>query len=207
MKKFIEKHPVIAILRGITPDEITDIAQCLYSHGFRVIEVPLNSPQALKSIEKLAKILPQDCLIGAGTVINIEQAKQVKNAGGKLIISPHCNEALIEFSLTEGLQVVAGVATATEAFNAYRAGARWLKLFPAQTYGYNHIKALMSVLSEDAHFIAVGGVSYKNSEQWLKSGAKALGIGNSLYQSQDSVETVVNKVIQLNEALGLPSPS
>ena len=202
MENYIKHHPVIAILRGITPSEVISIAQCLYEHGIRVIEVPLNSPQALESIKRLAATLPIDCLVGAGTVINIEQAKQVKEAGGKLIISPHCDETLIEYSLAENLQVVAGVATPTEAFNAYHAGAKWLKLFPAQTYGYSHVKALMSVLPNDANIIAVGGVSSKNSEQWLTAGASALGIGNSLYQSQDTIDVVRNKVIALNETLG-----
>ena len=153
MKAFIEKHPAIAILRGITPSDVIEIAQCLYTHGIRVIEVPLNSPQALKSIAKLVDALPQDCLIGAGTVTNTQQVKQVKNAGGKLIISPHCDANLIKYCLSADLHAVAGIATPTEAFLAYQAGAKWLKLFPAQTYGYSHVKALTSVLPNDAHII------------------------------------------------------
>ena len=186
MHSYINKHPVIAILRGISPDVVIEIAQCLYQEGLRVIEVPLNSPDALESIEKLVNNLPEDCLVGAGTVINIEQIKQVANVGGKLIISPHCDVKLIEQCHLLNLHVVTGIATPTEAFTAYQAGARWLKLFPAQTYGFSHINALKSVLPNDAHIISVGGVSQKNALQWISSGASALGIGNSLYQPKDT---------------------
>ncbi len=203
MKEFIEKHPVIAILRGITPDDVIEIAQCLYTHGIRVIEVPLNSPQALKSIGQLVDALPQNCLIGAGTVTNTQQVKQVENAGGKLIISPHCDVNLIKYCLSANLHAVAGIATPTEAFAAYQTGARWLKLFPAQTYGYSHVKALTSVLPNDAHIIPVGGVSHNNALQWLSSGASALGLGNSLYQSNDTLEFLMSKVIKLNETLNI----
>ena len=203
MEQFIEKHPVIAILRGITPDDVIEIAQCLYAHGIRVIEVPLNSPQAMKSIAKLVDTLPQDCLVGAGTVINIEQVKQIEKVGGQLIISPHCNSNLIKYCQSKKLQVVAGIATPTEAFLAYQAGAKWLKLFPAQTYGFSHVKALKSVLPNDAHIIPVGGVSHNNALQWLSSGASALGLGNSLYQSNDTLEFLMSKVIKLNETLNI----
>jgi 2-dehydro-3-deoxyphosphogalactonate aldolase len=201
LKKFIESHPVIAILRGITPNDVIDIAQCLYAHGIKVIEVPLNSPQAIRSIAKLVNTLPQDCLIGAGTVVDLEQVKQIENTGAKLIISPHCNTEIITYCQSKELQVVAGIATPTEAFKAYQAGARWLKLFPAQTYGFSHLKALKSVLPNDAHIIPVGGVSHNNAQQWLSSGASALGLGGCLYQRNDSLELLMDKVITLNSVL------
>jgi 2-dehydro-3-deoxyphosphogalactonate aldolase len=203
LKQFIENIPVIAILRGITPGDVLNIAQCLYANGIRVIEIPLNSPQAIKSIAKLVNILPQDCLVGAGTVIDLEQVKQVENTGAKLIISPHCNTEIISYCLSKKLQVIPGIATATEAFKAYQAGARWLKLFPALTYGFSHLKALKSVLPNDAHIIPVGGVSHLNAQQWLSSGASALGLGNSLYQSNDSLEMAISKVMTLNKALNM----
>lgn len=201
MHIYIKKHPVIAILRGILPDSIIEIAQCLYQHGLRVIEVPLNSTNAIESIEKLVKYLPADCLIGAGTVVSIEQIKQVANVGGQLIISPHCDIKLIEQCQLLNLHVVAGIATPTEAFTAYQAGVRWLKLFPASTYGLNHLKALKSVLPEDAEIIAVGGVTEENSQEWLTSGASALGIGNGLYKKDDSLGIVNKKMTSLNQAL------
>jgi len=204
LKEFIEKHPVISILRGITPNDVIAISQCLYTHGMRVIEVPLNSPQALESIAKLVDVLPLDCLVGAGTVTNIAQVKQVESVGGKLIISPHCDVNIIDYCLSANLHVVAGISTPTEAFLAYQAGARWLKLFPAQTYGHSHVKALKSVLPNDANIIAVGGVSQNNAQQWLSCGARALGVGNSLYQSKDSIEMVMHKAIKLNQTLNSP---
>lgn len=202
MDAFIKNHPVIAILRGVNPNEVVDIALCLYQHGIRVIEVPLNSPNALDSITNLVLSMPKDCLIGAGTVLTLAQAKQVENTGAKLIISPHCDTGIIEYCILKNLHVIPGIATATEAFSAYHAGARWLKLFPAQTYGFSHIKALKSVLPNDVHIIPVGGVSNTNVLQWLASDASALGIGNSLYQRNDIPAVVKNKVILLNEILG-----
>jgi 2-dehydro-3-deoxyphosphogalactonate aldolase len=201
---YIEKHPVIAILRGINPEDVVEIAKCLYTHGIRIIEVPLNSPQAIKSIEKLVNALPDDCLIGAGTVFSIEQVIQIENVGGKLIVSPHCDPTLIQYCLSKDLHVIAGVATPTEAVIAYQAGARWLKLFPAQTYGFSHIKALKSVLPKDAYIIPVGGVSQHNALQWLSSGASALGLGSSLYQKNDALDVVIDKIIDLNKALNIP---
>ena len=203
MEKYIQKHPAIAILRGVTPETVVEIAQCLYCHGIRVIEVPLNSPQAIRSIENLVDVLPDDCLIGAGTVLNIEQVIQIENVGGKLIVSPHCDPNLIQYCQSKNLHVIAGVATPTEAVLAYQAGARWLKLFPAQTFGFSHIKALKSVLPHDIHIIPVGGVSPKNVLQWLSSGASALGLGSSLYQSNDSLDVAMGKVIKLNKALNM----
>jgi len=205
LERYIDKHPVIAILRGITPKDVVEIAQCLYAHGIRVIEVPLNSPQAIESIEKLVTALPRDCLIGAGTVYSIEQVTQIENVGGKLIVSPHCDPKLLQYCQSKNLHVIAGVATPTEAVIAYQAGAKWLKLFPAQTYRFDHVTALKSVLPKDAHVIPVGGVSKGNALQWLSSGASALGLGNSLYQKNDSLDEVNGKVIDLNKALYFPT--
>jgi 2-dehydro-3-deoxyphosphogalactonate aldolase len=204
LERYINKHPVIAILRGITPKDVVEIAKCLYTHGIRVIEVPLNSPQAIKSIEKLVNALPDDCLIGAGTVFSIEQVIQIENVGGKLIVSPHCDPRLIQYCQSKNLHVIAGVATPTEAVIAYQAGAKWLKLFPAQTYGFDHVTALKSVLPDDAYIIPVGGVYQGNALKWLSSGASALGLGNSLYQKNDSLDEVTGKVIDLNKALNIP---
>jgi len=201
LKTFIKKHPIIAILRGVAPSEVVDIAQCLYANGIRVIEVPLNSPQAMASIAKLVIALPQDCLVGAGTVLSLEQVKQVENIGAKLIISPHSDTQLIKYCKLKNLHVIPGIATATEALSAYQAGARWLKLFPAQTYGFMHIKALKSILPDDVHIIPVGGVSQSNALQWLASDASAIGIGNSLYQRNDTLNMVKNKVTLLNNTL------
>lgn len=201
MDAFIKNHPVIAILRGVNPNEVVNIALCLYQHGIRVIEVPLNSPNALDSISNLVLSMPKDCLIGAGTVLTLAQAKQVENTGAKLIISPHCDTCIIEYCILKKLHVIPGIATATEAFSAYHAGAKWLKLFPAQTYGFSHLKALKSVLPNDVHIIPVGGISKSNMLQWLAADASAVGIGNSLFKSGDNLAQVKNNVTLLNENL------
>lgn len=201
MRTYIEKHPVIAILRGVLPSNVVEIAHCLYQHGVRVIEVPLNSPQPFVSIGNLVREMPNDCLIGAGTVLTTTQVDQVFDVGGKLIFSPHYSQEIVTKSLSLNLEVVPGIATATEAVNAYQAGARWLKLFPAQTYGVDHISALKSVLPYDTNLIAVGGVDAKNSQLWLSKGADALGLGNSVFKANDSLDDVRMKITNINNAL------
>jgi len=206
VQQYIDKHPAIAILRGVLPNQVIEVAQTLYTHGLRVIEVPLNSERALFSIEQLAKVMPAECLVGAGTVTCVAQAQQVANSGGKVIISPHCDAEIIKYCCANKLMVVAGIATPTEAFTAYHAGARWLKLFPASTYGINHLNALRSVLPADAKIIAVGGINAANAQQWLASGANALGLGNSLYKAGDDIATVNHKITLLNAQLATTLP-
>jgi len=201
VQQYIDQHPAIAILRGVLPNQVIEVAQTLNKHGLRVIEVPLNSEQALLSIEQLAQVMPADCLVGAGTVTSVAQAQQVANSGGKVIISPHCDAEIINYCCANKLTVVAGIATPTEAFTAYHAGARWLKLFPASTYGIDHLNALRSVLPADANIIAVGGINAANAQQWLAGGANALGLGNSLYQAGDDIAAVNHKITQLNAQL------
>lgn len=182
--------PVIAILRGVRPDEILDHARALVESGIRAIEVPLNSPDPLTSIDRLSAAFGEVCVCGAGTVLTPGQVQDVANAGGKLIVSPNTDELVIRETVTRGLWSAPGVGTATEAFAAIRAGARHLKLFPASSYGPNHIKQLKAVLPPEAAVLAVGGVSPADFQGWWEAGARGFGLGSELYKAgQDLAET------------------
>ena len=172
--------PLIAILRGIRPDEILDVAKALVDAGFRGIEVPLNSPDPLVSIKRLTERFGSECLCGAGTVLEAAQVDAVAAAGGTLIVTPNVDQAVIARSVELGLQPVPGFATATEAFSAIAAGATALKLFPASTYGVQHVKALRAVLPGTKVF-AVGGVGAHNLTEWAEAGIDGIGFGTDLY--------------------------
>lgn len=172
--------PLIAILRGIRPDEVLEVAKALVDAGIRGIEVPLNSPEPLVSIRRLTERYGNECLCGAGTVLKPEQVDAVAAAGGKLIVTPNIDRAVIARSVELGLQAVPGFATATEAFAAIDAGATALKLFPASTYGVQHVKALRAVLP-GAKVFAVGGVGARNLAEWAEAGIDGIGFGTDIY--------------------------
>lgn len=180
MSSLIDVPPLIAILRGIRPDEILDVAGALVDAGIRGIEVPLNSPDPLASIQRLTEKYGFDCLCGAGTVLQPEQVDAVARAGGKLIVTPNVNSAVIRRSVEIGQQVVPGFATATEAFAALDAGARALKLFPASTYGVQHMKALRAVLPPIKIF-AVGGIGARTLPEWIEAGVDGVAFGSEIY--------------------------
>lgn len=172
--------PLIAILRGVRPDEILDVAQALCDSGIRGIEVPMNSPEPLSSIRRLTEKHGKDCLCGAGTVLQPEQVDAVAAAGGKLIVTPNINPAVIRRTVQLGLQAVPGFATATEAFAALEAGASALKLFPASTYGVQHLQALRAVLPP-AKVFAVGGIGAHNLAEWAAAGVDGIAFGAEIY--------------------------
>jgi 2-dehydro-3-deoxyphosphogalactonate aldolase len=176
----IEVPPLIAILRGVRSDEIVDVAAVLFDSGIRCIEVPLNSPEPLPSIRRLSERYGNECLCGAGTVLQPEQVDAVAEAGGKLVVTPNTHPAVIRRSLELGMQVVPGFATATEAFAALDAGATALKLFPASTYGVQHLKALRAVLPPTKIF-AVGGISIRTLPEWLEAGIDGVAFGSEIY--------------------------
>lgn len=180
MSSVIALPPLIAILRGIRPDEILDVAQALVDSGIRGIEVPLNSPDPLLSIRRLSEKYGSTCLCGAGTVLKPEQVDAVAQAGGKLIVTPNVNPVVIGRAVQLGLQVVPGFATATEAFAALDAGATALKLFPASTYGVQHLKALRAVLPPIKIF-AVGGVGARTLPEWSEAGIDGIAFGSEIY--------------------------
>jgi 2-dehydro-3-deoxyphosphogalactonate aldolase len=197
----VDAPPIVAILRGVRPDEVVSIAQPLYDAGVRVIEVPLNSPDPLESIARLSRAFGDRCLCGAGTVLSPEQVDAVQAAGGKLIVTPNTDPAVIARAAALGLVVMPGFATASEAFAAIAAGATGLKLFPAATYGPGHLKALKSVLPPTVPVFAVGGVGPAELAAWLGAGADGFGIGGEIYRPGDSPGAVRRKADTLMAAL------
>jgi 2-dehydro-3-deoxyphosphogalactonate aldolase len=178
----IGKDALVAILRGVDPQRVMAVAGVIYAAGIRIIEVPLNSPQPFKSIAALSSGLAADCLAGAGTVLNAEDVRRAHEAGARLIVSPNFDADVVGAALELDMQVLPGVATATEAFSAIRAGAKRLKLFPASIYGPKHLQALRTVLPADAGMLAVGGVAAEHIADWLAAGAAGFGFGSELYR-------------------------
>ena len=185
--------PIVAILRGVKPDEVVAIGEALYEEGVRVIEVPLNSPEPFESIARLAKAFAGRAVIGAGTVLDETSVEKVHNAGGQIVVSPDTNPAVIGKSIALGLEPLPGVFTATEAFAAIRAGAVTLKLFPGDTGGQAHLKALKAVLPTHVSVLAVGGVDASNYGTWVAAGAAGAGCGSTLYRPGDQSEQVAAK--------------
>jgi 2-dehydro-3-deoxyphosphogalactonate aldolase len=175
-------NAIIAILRGVDPNEVSAIGSALYGTGIRVIEVPLNSPGAFVSIGTLAAEHFPARLIGAGTVLNADEVDEVYRIGGRLIVAPNCNTAVIARAVELNMQVLPGIATATEAFSAIDAGARMLKLFPAASYGPDHLKALRAVLPEAIDVYPVGGVRAGDIKGWIEAGANGFGFGSEIFK-------------------------
>lgn len=180
---------IIAILRGITPPEAATVARRLVSAGITLLEVPLNSPQAQRSIAAIIDACP-DALVGAGTVLRVEQVSQIKALGGKMIISPNCNPDVIRATRAAGMASFPGVMTPTEAFAALDAGATGLKLFPGEVIGPAGLKAMRAVLPAGTGCYAVGGVSEATLAAWHAAGATGIGVGSSLYRQGDSPQDV-----------------
>jgi 2-dehydro-3-deoxyphosphogalactonate aldolase len=192
--------PVIAILRGIPPNDVVPVGRALIDAGIRIIEVPLNSPEPLVSIERLRSDAPQDVLVGAGTVLNPSAVHAAATAGARLIVAPNTDAAVIGFSLERGLEVVPGVMTATESFAAYSAGARHLKLFPASSTGTAHLQALLDVLPRECRVWAVGGTNSTNLAAWISAGAVGIGVGSALYRPGFGAQLVRARAAELVEA-------
>jgi 2-dehydro-3-deoxyphosphogalactonate aldolase len=181
--------PLIAILRGIRPDEALAHAQALVDAGFDTIEIPLNSHDWALSVRRVADAFGARALIGGGTVLRSEDADALAAAGGKLVVTPNTRPSLIAHAVARGLHVAAGFATASEAFDALDAGAQALKLFPATTYGPGHVKALRAVLPPVPLF-AVGGITPENLGEYLRAGCTGAGLGSDLYRpGQDASRT------------------
>lgn len=181
--------PLIAILRGLTPAEAPAIGQALVSNGFAIVEVPLNSPEPLRSIATLTQLFPQT-LIGAGTVLNAQQVKDVHGAGGRLVVAPNFNPAVVAQALALGMVVLPGVATPTEAFAALDAGAHGLKLFPAEMISPATVKALRAVLPASTALIPVGAITPDNMAPYRAAGANGFGLGSALYAPGRSAQAV-----------------
>ncbi|MGH1576370.1 2-dehydro-3-deoxy-6-phosphogalactonate aldolase [Planktotalea sp.] len=175
-------RPLIAILRGVTPIEVKDIASAIIDAGIRRIEVPMNSPNALKSIEILAKTFGSVAQIGAGTVLQVETVIAVAKAGGQLIVSPNADTQVIAATKLAGLDSYPGVMTPTECFAALGAGADGLKIFPASLLGVSGLKAIRAVLPVGTQVYAVGGADHTNFAEWMAASADGFGIGSALYK-------------------------
>ena len=185
---------LVAILRGVTPDEIIPIAEGLIGEGFRALEIPLNSPDPFTSIERLVRFSEGlECLIGAGTVLTPQDARRVSDLGGSLVVAPNCNGEVIKESVALGMTTVPGVFTATEALAALSWGAHALKFFPASLLGAAGIKAISAVLPDGTEMIAVGGVSDKDIAGYRAAGIMGFGLGSSLYKPGDSVIDVISR--------------
>ena len=184
---------LVGILRGVAPDKVIGVAKLLYAAGFRVIEVPLNSPQPFASVAALAGALPADCLVGAGTVLTAQDVHRTQAAGGRLIVAPNCDELVIGAATKLGMQVMPGIATATEAFDAVRAGATQLKLFPASSYGPQHLRALRTVLPKEIKLFPVGGVTAEQIPDWLGAGAAGFGFGSELFRPEYSLDEIQHR--------------
>ncbi|GEO96858.1 2-dehydro-3-deoxy-6-phosphogalactonate aldolase [Kocuria turfanensis] len=173
---------LVAILRGLTPQEAPEVGDRLYAAGFRALEVPLNSPDPLTSVRVLRENLPQDCAVGAGTVLTVEEVRAAHAAGAGLVVSPAMDPEVIAETVGLGMRSYPGVTTPTEAFAALRAGARSLKLFPSEAVGIAGMTAWRAVLPADVEFLPVGGVDAGNLRDWVAAGAGGAGIGSSLYR-------------------------
>ena len=174
--------PLVAILRGVTPARIEGVAAALFEAGFRAIEVPLNSPEPFKSIELLARTFGEHCLTGAGTVLSLDDVGRVADAGGRLMVTPNTNPAVIARGVEKGLTVMPGFFTPSEGFAAIAAGAKYLKLFPASSGGIGHLQAMLAVLPKTVPVYAVGGVGAGNMSEWRKAGAAGFGLGSELFK-------------------------
>lgn len=196
--------PLIAILRGLTPAQAPMVGRVLFEAGFRLLEVPLNRPGALEAMRLLMQQAPADAIIGAGTVLRIEDVDAVQAAGGRMIVSPHCAEDVISRAASLGMLTLPGVTTPTEAFRALQAGAHGLKLFPAEMIGPAGFKSIRSILPENTPLIPVGGVTAQNMAEYVAAGATGFGIGGQLYKpdmSEDALRAAAQAFMTEREKL------
>lgn len=193
--------PVVAIVRGIRPDEALAHAEALFAAGVRGMEVPLNSPEPIESIRTLAEAYGDRMTVGAGTVLSPQKVEAVAEVGGRIIVSPNVSPDVIGRTVALGLDPAPGFATATEAFTAIEAGARHLKLFPAATYGPGHLKQLKAVLPPECVVWAFGGVGPAQMADWWAAGARAFGLGGELYRAGQSVAETAEKAARVVAAV------
>ncbi|HLI17596.1 MAG TPA: 2-dehydro-3-deoxy-6-phosphogalactonate aldolase [Rhodanobacteraceae bacterium] len=203
----IASPPLVAILRGLEPGHAAETCRVLVAAGFRALEVPMNSPRATDSIALLSKELGGGATIGAGTVTTPAEVEAVARAGGRFIVMPHADVAIIRAAKTAGLLCLPGVATPTEAFAALAAGADALKLFPAETLGPATLKAWRAVLPRDVQILPVGGITPDHMPAWVAAGANGFGIGSALYVPGRSIEDTARRASTFVHAAAALFPS
>lgn len=190
LREYLNDLPLIAILRGLEPDHAEATGHALVEAGFRVIEVPLNSPEPFRSIEILAKAMPGNVLVGAGTVLDPAQVNGIRDVGGKLIVMPHADLDVIRRAKENNLVCTPGVATPTEAFAALKAGADAIKIFPAEAIPPAVVKAWRAVLPKDTIVLPVGGIKPETMRAYVEAGANGFGLGSALFTPTMSVEDI-----------------
>jgi 2-dehydro-3-deoxyphosphogalactonate aldolase len=201
-RQYFDVCPLVGIVRGVTPDEAEAIGAAIFDAGIRIIEVPMNSPDPLASIRRLVAVFGDRALVGAGTVLAADQVAEVKAAGGRLIVSPNTNPAVIRATVAAGLISSPGYFTPSEAFTAIEAGAHTLKFFPAEAATPAVIKAHRAVLPRDIPLVVVGGVRPDTMQPWLEAGADGFGLGSGLYVPGQSPAVTAEKAQAYVAGLG-----
>jgi 2-dehydro-3-deoxyphosphogalactonate aldolase len=201
LTEWLRRCPLIAILRGVKPEQAEAICAALEQAGIAIVEVPLNSPDPIDSVRLLAERFGGRMLIGAGTVMTPEQVAQIAQAGGRLIVTPHADPAVVYAAKSAGLLAVPGFFTPAEAFSLLAAGADALKLFPAEGASPAMLKAMRAVLPPGTRVMPVGGIDATNMAPWLQVGAAGFGLGSSIYKPGDDAAAVGAKARRLIEAL------
>lgn len=192
-RTYLSECPLVAIIRGVKPEEAADVGHALFEAGIRIIEVPLNSPEPLESIRRLSVALGERALIGAGTVLDPAEVSRIADVGGRLIVSPNVYAPVIEAAVAAGLVSSPGYFTPTEAFDALRAGAHSLKLFPAEGSSPAVVKAQRAVLPKDLPLLVVGGVRPDSMRPYLEAGATGFGLGSGVYKPGQTATEVMRQ--------------
>ena len=198
------RREIIGILRGVTPPESANVAETLIENGITMIEVPLNSPHPFDSIAAIVEIAGERALVGAGTVLTVQDVHRLAGVGARMVVSPDCNPAVIEASKCSGLLSYPGVTTPSECFRALRAGATGLKLFPASLVGPSGLKALRAVLPQDTAVYAVGGAAPESFADWITAGVTGFGIGSGLFvpgMGLESISTRARAIVAAYDAV------
>jgi 2-dehydro-3-deoxyphosphogalactonate aldolase len=202
LDEWLAQCPLVAILRGIRPEEVVDVCTALERAGIRMVEVPMNSPDAFSSIALLSGRFANALLIGGGTVMDSTQVARIADAGGKLVVSPHADPLVVEAAKKKGMIALPGFATPTEAFSMIAAGADGLKLFPAEAQPPKVLRALRAVLPREIPVLPVGSITPDNMAEYWAAGANGFGLGSALYKPGDLPSTVANKAATFMRVLG-----